>query len=256
MVHSKWAKRRQIIYAVGVLLFFSAIIGPIVFFSVYEAPSCFDGKLNQEETDVDRGGPCQLLDERTVSPHAILWSRAFPVRDGFYNAVAYVENPNQEAGVYDAAYQFKLYDERNILIAERFGRVSVPPGQVFPIFESRIDTGNRVPIRTFFSFVNRFSWERMTDPVQGVVIQNEQLLAVDTAPRLEALVSNTTIRDKENIVVVATLFDEAGNAFASSRTLIERLTPQEQTSVVFTWPHPFSLKVARVDVVALGLPER
>ena len=256
MAHSDWAKRRQMIYAAGVVFFFAGIIGPIVFFSTYKSPSCFDGKLNQEETNVDRGGPCKALDERYVEQHAVLWSRSFPVRKGFYDAVAYIENPNQEAGVYDAAYQFKLYDERNILVAERFGRVPIPPGKVFPIFESRIDTGNRVPVRTFFSFLSSSDWQRMNNPTKGISIRNEQLRDTKTTPRLQATVANNTPREKTNIIVIATLFDGAGNAFASSRTFVERLLSEEETIVVFTWPNPFVFDVARIDIVALGLPER
>lgn len=256
MATSDWAKNRQIMYGTGVFLFFFVIIAPIVFFSVYKPPSCFDGKLNQTETAIDRGGPCQLLDTNYVQPHAVLWSRTFPVRDGFYNAVAYIENPNQAAGVYDAAYQFKLYDERNILIAERFGRVPVFPGKVFPIFESRIDTGNRVPVRTFFSFVSDFTWERMEDPTLGISIINEKLSGVETSPRIDAVVRNNTVLAKEDVVIITTLFDPAGNAMASSRTLVERIVPNEEIPIAFTWPHPFSADVARVDIVPLALPKR
>lgn len=256
MATSAWARRQQILYGAGVFLFFAVIIGPIVFFALYEPESCFDGKLNQGETAIDRGGPCQLLDENRLQPHAVLWSRTFPVRDGFYNAVAYIENPNQGAGVYDAAYQFKIYDDRNILIAERFGRVPIFPGKVFPIFESRIDTGNRIPVRTFFTFVNDFTWERMEDPTIGISIINEQVSDLATAPRIDAVVRNSTVRTRNDIVIVATLFDSAGNSIASARTLVDRIDPNEERQIAFTWPRAFTANVARVDIVPLALPDR
>lgn len=256
MATSPWARKRQMIYAGGVFLFFFVIIAPVVFLAVYEPPSCFDNKLNQGETDIDRGGPCALLDDRFIQPHAVLWARTFPVRDGFYNAVAYIENPNQGAGVYDAAYQFKLYDDRNILIAERFGRVPVFPGKVFPIFESRIDTGNRVPVRAFFNFTNPFVWEKVEDPTLGISIINEQVSGLDTTPRIDAVIRNNLVTSREDIVIIATLFDPAGNAIASSRTLVERINPEEEIQIAFTWPHPFSSDVTRVDIVPLALPQR
>jgi hypothetical protein len=256
MATSDWARNRQIVYGLGVFLFFFIILAPIVFFSVYKPPSCFDGKLNQTETAIDRGGPCQILDTNYIQPYAVLWSRAFPVRDGFYNAVAYIENPNQAAGVYDAAYQFKIYDERNILIAERFGRVPVFPGKVFPIFESRIDTGNRVPARTFFSFVSDMTWERMDDPTSGISVSNENISVMETSVRVEANVRNSTVRAQDDIVVIATVFDPVGNAMASSRTFVERIEPNEEVSVAFIWPFTFPYDVARVDILPLALPER
>ena len=256
MAISAWARKQQMLYGGGVALFFIVLAAPFVFFALYEPASCFDGKLNQGESTVDRGGPCVLLSEFDVQPHAVLWSRAFPVREGFYNAVAYIENPNQEAGVYNVGYQFKLYDDRNILIAERYGQVPVFPGKVFPIFESGIDTGNRVPVRTFFGFTSGFQWERMPDPTIGLTIINQRVADLDSSPRIDAVVRNSTVRSKEDIVIVATLFDQADNAIASSRTIVRRIDPNEEVAIAFTWPRPFALGVARVDIVPLALPDR
>ena len=256
MTRSPWARRRQILYGTGVFLFFAVIIIPIVFFYVYEPPSCFDGKQNQGETAIDRGGPCVLADERTLQQYAVLWSRAFPVREGFYNTVAYIENPNQGVGVFDAAYQFRVYDERNILIAERFGRVPIFPGSVFPIFESRIDTGNRIPVRTFFSFTGDLSWERMEDPALGLEVLNERTSDLDLSPRIDAVLRNSNVTAREDVVVVATVFDPVGNAIASSRTYIPRIGPNERLPIAFTWPRPFTDDVGRIDIVSLSLPTR
>lgn len=242
-------------YAAGVLGVFLLVTIPVVFNALYEPASCFDGKQNQGETAIDRGGPCALLDVSRLEPHAVLWARSFAVRDGFYNAVAYIENPNQNAGVFDAGYQFKLYDSRNVLVAERSGRVPIPPGKVFPIFESRIDTGNRIPVRTIFSFTNTFNWERMRDPVEGIQVSNERLSGQNSAPRLDAELYNTTTIDKQNVVVIATIFDTAGNAIAASRTIVPRLLPNEREAIAFTWPHPFTTPVARIDIVPLAVPE-
>ncbi|QSH39073.1 hypothetical protein JXR01_02055 [Candidatus Kaiserbacteria bacterium] len=256
MATSAWARKRQMIYGGGLLLFVFSIIAPIVFFTTYKPATCFDGKLNQDETAIDRGGSCQLLDERFIQPYAVLWARTFPVRDGFYNTVAYIENPNQGAGVYDGIYQFKLYDEKNILIAERFGRAPVLPEGVFPVFESRIDTGNRIPARTLFSFVNDLTWERMQDPAIGISIRNEKISDTTSMPRLDAIVHNSEVVTINDIVLVATVFDTAGNAFTSSRTLVEAVGPNEEFPIAFTWPEPFGFAVGRVDIVPLILPQR
>ena len=252
MATSAWARRRQLLYGGGLLFFFVLVIVPTIFFYVYEPPSCFDGKMNQTETDIDRGGPCTLLDARYLQPHAVLWSRSFPVRDGFYNAVAYIENPNSHAGVKNAIYQFKLYDERNILIAERFGQAPIVPEKVFPIFEGRIDTGNRIPVRTTFGFVNVFTWEKMVDETSGLRVRNERVSDLTTAPRVSAELTNTTVAPVEDLVVIATLFDGKSNAFASARTVVERIDAGETKTLVFTWPEPFTANVARVDIIPLA----
>ncbi|PCI30559.1 hypothetical protein COB52_01525 [Candidatus Kaiserbacteria bacterium] len=255
MATSQWARRRQTMYAGGIFLFLFFTITPYILITSYDKPTCFDGKKNQGEVSVDLGGPCTLLDESTVIPHTILWARTFEVRDGFYNAVAYIENPNQEAGVKDAVYQFKFYDAQNVIIGERFGRVSVPPGKVFPIFESRIDTGKRIPVRTFFSFVNDFAWEKMQDSARGITINNTRISNANTSPRIDADVRNNLFESRKNIVFIATIFDSNGNAIASSRTLVERLKADEKKTIAFTWPEGFSSDIARIDIVPLAIPK-
>ncbi len=242
-------------YAGSILFVLVAIIAPLVFFALHEPASCFDGIQNQNETAIDRGGPCQLLDEQYLQPHAVLWARSFLVREGFYNAVAYIENPNTSAGVYSAAYQFKLYDKDNILIAERYGSVPLFPGKVFPIFETRIDTGERIPARTFFAFVDDLVWERMENPTAGIRIKGERFTQGNTAPRVDAILENTNVRTKDDVVVIATVFDSDGNAVGSSRTIVETIAGGAEQQIVFTWPAPFGTPVTRVDIVPLALPE-
>tara|TARA_B100000745_G_scaffold262983_1_gene187260 strand:- start:6239 stop:6967 length:729 start_codon:yes stop_codon:yes gene_type:complete len=241
-------------YGTGVMVFFLALAIPLVFFSIYEPASCFDGKKNQGETAPDLGGPCILLDPAFVQPIAVQWTRSFAVRDGFYNAISYVENNNKEAGVTNVRYIFKLYDARNILIAERTGETPIYPGKVFPIFEGRIDTGNRVPVRATFDFLTDKVWEKMLDPSRGIVVFNETIENRDTTPRVDAEVKNTTLESYRNVVLIATVFDANGNAINASRTIISRIDPTESLPVAFTWPAAFSEKVTRVDIVPLVLP--
>ena len=256
MALSRWARRRKLFYALGVLGFFLLVAAPFVIVGLHEPESCFDDVQNQTETAIDKGGPCTLLDERALQPHAVLWARTFPVRDGFYNAVAYIENPNIGAGVFDTQYQFKIYDERNILIAERFGRVPLLPGKVFPIFESRIDTGNRTPVRAFFTFSNDFVWERMEDPTVGLRVSNQRIQTTTTSPRVDATLHNDDVLAKEDVVIITTLFNSEDNAIASSRTFIERIEGGESLPIAFTWPQPFTDAAVRVDIVPLALPSR
>lgn len=256
MAVSAWAKRRQIIYGGGVVFIVLSVLVPVIFFTTYEAPTCFDGKRNQGESDIDRGGPCKLLDARFVQSEAVKWARPFEVRDGYYNAVAYVENPNKDAGAQEVTYQFKLYDKDNILISERFGKTPLFPGKVFPIFESRIDVGKRVPVRATFAFVTDIVWERMEDATRGLVVFNERMSDLDTAPRVDAEVKNTTLQAYRNVVLVATIFDASGNAINSSRTLVSAIKPGEALPIAFTWPIHFNKVAAKLDIVPLVLPVR
>ncbi len=250
-----WASRRKTAYVAGISLsLFVVIGGPLSYLYFSVPPTCNDGIQNQNETAVDRGGRCSVFDERALQPHTTLWSRSFRVRDGSYNAVAYVYNPNAEAGVRRAYYRFGLYDAANILVAEREGITFIVPGAVTPILESRIDAGNRIVARTYFEFTNDFVWERMINTGLALAVNNKEISNVTVTPRLSANAENRSLADIVSPSFVAVIFDPAGNAFAASATTLERLSADEIAPLVFSWPDPFLVPVGRVDVLPLVAP--
>ena len=246
--------RRRVLYLLCVFLFFAVLIGiPLAIF-LHRPPSCSDGIQNQDETSPDHGGPCLLLDDTAITPHAILWARSFKVRDGVYDSVAYVENPNNGAGVAQVGYRFGLYDSANVAVAEKKGVMYVMPGGITPVFDSDINTGNRDATHTRFEFTGPLVWERMQSVANAVKVTDKEMTDQGTMPRLTASVTNTLIRDITNISFVAVVFDPAGNAFASSATKLTRLNAGETKQIVFTWPLPFAQPVGRLDVLPLLAP--
>ncbi|MBI4093972.1 hypothetical protein HY417_03335 [Candidatus Kaiserbacteria bacterium] len=249
-----WASKRRFAYGAGTILVFVFLVGVPLAVWLYEAPTCSDGKQNQGETAIDKGGPCPLLDERTLGPGSVLWSRAFPVRGGLYSAVAYVENPNEGAGVRAVKYRFGLYDERNILVAERRGTTFIMPGGITPVFEGTIGTGNRTVARTYFEFTSRPVWERMENAAGVLVVGNKTMTTPELIPRLSARVRNVSVEPVLNPSFVAIVFDPAANAFVASATTLSRLAPGEEKEIAFTWPDPFTSTVGRIDVLPLLPP--
>lgn len=249
-----WASRRRFLYLTGFALFFFATIGIPLLVWWYEPPNCTDGIQNQSETAIDLGGPCPLLDARALVPHVVQWARSFPVRDGLWSAAAYVENPNEGAAVKTIPYQFRLYDARNILIAERDSVASIMPGSVTPIFEGGIDTGNRVVARTHFEFLAPLIWQRARGRTEYIEITGKVLKDVDTMPRITAAVRNTSVVEMRDIFISATAFDTVGNAIAASQTMIPLLSAGEKQEVVFTWNYPFDRAAGRIDVLPLIAP--
>jgi len=245
-----WAFRRRFLYLSGIGLFFLILIGGPIAYKILSIPAtCFDGIQNQRETDIDKGGPCILLDERYLQPHAILWARGFRVRDGTYNAVAYIQNPNESAGVASAQYRFKLYDEKNILVAERTGTMYVMPGGITPVIESRIDTGFRSVAHTFFEFTAPLVWKHMKNRSASLSINDKNTANRSTAPQVTATARNASVDTLNKVSFVAVIFDPSGNAFEASATAIDIFPPETSNDLVFTWPVPFASDVGHVDVL-------
>lgn len=252
-----WASRRRTTYLTGVIIFFSLLIGiPLINYILSIKPTCFDGKQNQGETAVDKGGPCLILDERALSPSATLWARAFKVRDGSYTAIAYIVNPNSGAGVARAHYHFGLYDSNNILIAEREGDTFIMPGGVTPVLETGISTGYRVAVHTYFELTGQpLTWKRMTNPTAAIKLTDQQVASTDAAPRITARAENRSFAALHDISFVAVAFDPYGNAIAASGTALPDLEPNAPTQITFTWPQPFAGAVGRIDIIPLIQPQ-
>jgi hypothetical protein len=247
--------RRRILILLGLAVFFALIISVPTILILHRPASCFDGVQNQGETAIDRGGPCLLLDDTRLTPHAILWARAFKIRDGLYDATTYVVDPNTDAGVVQVKYRMGLYDSENVLVAERIGTTFLMPDGVTPVFEGDIDTGHRDVNHVQFSFLEPLVWERMRSVASDITVHHDAPLDVASTPRLNADVTNTSVADMTDLSFVAVVFDPEGNAFASSATALSRLNAGDTQKIVFTWPAPFASSVGRVDVIAVHAPQ-
>jgi hypothetical protein len=240
-------------------LFFALLIGlPVAHYFFSIQPTCFDGLQNQGETAVDEGGPCLKLDPNRLSPSATLWARSFKVRDGNYTAVAYVVNPNSNAGVTQVNYKFGLYDSDNVLVAERDGTTFIMPGGITPVLEANIDTGSRVAVHTYFQITDKnLDWQRVTSPAAAITITNRQVSSdSDGTPRISATVQNTSYASLHDVHFVAVVFDPNGNAIAGSGTAVSSLNPNDPQQITFTWPQAFGATVGRVDITALLPPQQ
>jgi len=235
-------------YAVIVIVVLLILIGVPTYFLTRETPTCFDGEQNHSETGIDCGGECRLICAAESKPVVVSWSRAFEVTEGVYNAVAYLENQNFNAVAESVPYSFKFFDAKNILVAERQGVTTLSRDGVIPIFEAQVVTANRKPERTFFEFSEAPVWEKKEEQ-EELFVEDVLLRNTDTLPELIANIENESVDSYREVEVVATLFDARGNAFAASRTIIERLEGRSVREVTFTWPTPFVSSVSQIDII-------
>ena len=252
----EWATKRKLQYfglIVAVLLIFVVI--PFYVF-IYQAPTCFDGFKNGDETGEDCGGSCKLLCSAQIAEPIARWDpRVFKISAGVYSVVAYLENPNVTGEVVNAPYVFKLFDKQNVLIAERKGRTFIPKGATFGVFEGGIEVGERIPTRATFTFEGPLMWTRNVLQSPQLTVVNKALTRLETSPRVDAQVTNNSFERVQNIELVAIISDGSGNAIAASRTFIENLERGTTMPIVFTWPQPFETRAdiceSPVDIAAV-----
>lgn len=249
-----WAFRRRLFYLTvlaGIILFFG-------FLSIYpsfnETPTCSDGKQNGEETGIDCGGSCMLACTLQVDKISIIWSRAFEVVPGRYNAIAYLQNQNENMVVNKINYRFRFADKDNVYIGKREGQTYVPPSGKFAVFAPAIDVGNSIPVYTSFEFTENPVWinvppekvEQLKVLVSDIKLENK-----DTSPNLSATLTNTSLFRIPEVSVVAILYDALGNAVSTSHTYLDVLKAEEKTQVNFTWRGPMAGDVVAKEIIPM-----
>lgn len=248
-----WARRRQLIIG-GIVLFLLLLAGLAIWFFLIRTPAtCSDGKQNQNEQGIDCGGSCALLCVAALSnpePN-IKFVRTVSPSPGRIDVIAYIDNPNATAAAPDVPYTLEVYDAQNILLARREGVVDLPAGVTTPLFIPRVLLGYEGATHAFITIEREdLRWVTGTSPERNIAIENV-LIDAGPAPRVSATLRNTSVVSLPPTSLVATLFDESGNAVAASATVVEAVPGKGERELIFTWPSAFSATVSRVEILQL-----
>src|SRR3989338_6053503 len=240
-----WAAKKQLTFLFFVLF---AVVGLV--FAVWlniTAPSCTDGRQNQDENGVDCGGVCAKECLGEIKDLAVLWSKPLLVSGSNYDAVALAENRNLFLSAQSVRYQFKFYDDRNILIASREGEIFVNPGRKFAVFENNVDTGSRKPAKVFLEFQKNINWEIYKGENLGLVVTKKEYQD-GPMPSISATLENKTLANVKGVYAVAIIYADDGNAIAASATKIGEIKGGSSTDIFFTWPEKFEEGYSRDEI--------
>jgi len=247
-----YSSERKNKYLFGMFLIIVIPIAIILYFVLYTAPTCSDGKFNQGEEGIDCGGPCELVCSFKTADPIVKWSRAVETTQDVYGAVALIENTNMFAEAYNLSYVFKLYDSNGILINERFGKAYIPNNLIFPIFEGNLQVGNRIPTKASFEFIEKASWREVTELNEKIVLSNIEYVEKNKSPRVLAKIENKSVRDVRDLELIVLLYDTDNNLVNSSKTIIDSLKKDSSQNLIFTWPELFEKEVIKIDIVPVS----
>lgn len=257
---NKWSRRRKRIIVSLVFFAFLILVAVPAYLLFYRPPNCFDGKRNNDETGVDCGGSCQLLCTAESLP---LITKGDPqilqVKDGVFEVVALVENPNANAEIYRAKYFLRLYSAQSITPVKVVeGETFVPQGRTFAIFEGPFTAnGTAMPLRATIEWQEAsLIWKKNDSVLPNLRISNKSLSREDSSPRLDAVVENTSLARISNIDVVALVYNEKGSIFAASKTFIDSMPAGGSAPIVFIWPQAFREKAINIEIIPRILPDR
>jgi len=242
-----WSSKRKSIYISSVVFVILIVLISLIFYVLYEKPSCVDGEQNQEEEGVDCGGPCLTVCGFEIINPIIHWSRVFKMAEGSFGVTALVENPNVSAEAYSVPYIFKIYDDDGLLVSDYSSEVFIPANKTFPIFSGIINVGNRLPTKAVFEFTKKPIWLE-TEPGPELLIEDIRFFEKNGLPRVSAVLSNKLVKDIEDVEVVVLLLDSYDNLISSSKTFLDVIRKNSSESIIFTWPDKFDREVIKVNI--------
>ncbi len=243
---SVWSARRQVLYTLVILLVIFGVVG-LFLIANQKKPTCFDGKKNQNELDVDCGGACTKVCQLETSELVKRWARVFRVRDGLYDVAARIDNPNI-FGIGELAYHFKLYDAENTLVREARGTTFVNPDQSFIVLSTGVETGFQVPVKAFVEITGQSEWVRYGEYKRPTFVVKDKTLTLEPKPRLAVRIGNDSLFDVENVEVTAIVLDQEGTAIGVSKSSISTLDAGKTEDIFFTWPEQFTGEPKIVEV--------
>lgn len=244
-----WAWRRRLIY---LSILFVIIVAPLsywAFTTYYRPPTCFDGKMNQNEQDIDCGGICVKLCQAESIPPIVHWSRIFKVSDGLYTAGILIENPNDTARASNMRYRIKVLDKDGIPILDRDGVTAIDPKERSIIVEPQIFTNQSVASTIQFQWLGEFGWERVEPELLKIEVRDVEWRNEDIQPEISSTIYNSTLGVFEDFFVGVIVYGMDGNAIAVSETYVDRLGPNDTKPIYFTWPQAFPEGVKEVEIL-------
>jgi len=222
------------------------VIGVYYLVSRPSGPTCSDGIKNQNEDDIDCGGPCKKCEN--IEQIKILNKEFIQTVADSYDLVARIKNPNIYLGGEILNYKFSLYDNNNQLIGVRTGKTYILPQEVKYIIETRVGSDKTVSEIDFE--ITNIVWKKINEINDlEIRIKNKEYQKFETSSKLVGTIENKTSYNFNTIEIAGVLFDENDKIIAVSKTSMNTVLMNESRGFEMVWPYAVS-EIKSFDVRA------
>ncbi len=240
---------KQIIYGAFYLILWGGAIAAIYFFFIKPAPSCFDGKQNQNEEGIDCGGPpvggCSnvCLPPGLKAPQVIDRVMVIHPTPERLTILGRISNPNQDYGIKSLTYEFLLYNLAGQVVQSFPGESFLYAGEIKYIILPNIS----YPAESFSKIdlkISSYDWVPKKEFPGPPKIDISALETRDSGSGLvvEGRITNNDTVSFNKIVIVAILRGKLGQTAGVSQTEIDSILPNETKE--FSVIHP---KISDID---------
>ena len=245
-------KKRYLIIAIYLVIFFA--IGWIFYSWLKPAPSCTDGKKNQNEQGIDCGGVCQKQCAKMYQAQDLIIKEKTFVSAGpeAYDAMIRISNPNNQLGGSDFSYEISLKDADGNILAKRSGNSFILPVESKYIIETGFES--KTPPQSVDVSISKPKWQEFFGyerPELNIYSKRYDLISSGIGySEASGLLRNESAFDFNSIKINVVLRDENGQPVAFNKTEMNTVNSGEQRDFKLLWPVNFPGSVQGVEMEA------
>jgi len=244
---------KQGMIAVAYIVFLSTMLFGAYYLFIRVAPTCSDGKQNQDEGGIDCGGICATQCEPPLNAKDLVTREvAFvPAGQKSYDVLAKIYNPNDIAGASRFSYTLALRDAAGTLLAQQSGTSFILPQEMKYVFEFHLSspvTPTQVTLE-----ISQITWERFRGYAERprVIVVQQAYNRIQSGPGYGAatgLVVNESLYDFRSLLVKVVLRDASGKPLAINSTEMLTMPSKEQRDFRLVWPMAFPGEVKNAEM--------
>lgn len=244
-----WRLQRQMLIFTIYALIIILPVAYIVFRLLSQSASCFDGKLNGDETGVDCGGACSLRCDGTYKSLKVNFTRVLKVDENKYDVFALIENFNPTVAFPKVPYNASIYSSEGILLLSASGTLSVNPSAQAVVYLPNLEI-KQVPKIIDFNLSKHNAILQINNNPNKINVSTwtSQKGVNDTLQVIGELV-NPFSSSANNVSIYALLYDDTRTVYAVGKTRIKTLKGREKTAIAYTWgnlPKPTNVEFVLV----------
>ncbi len=246
-------KMKQFVIA-GISALSIVLIAIGIYFSFLKPPeTCFDGRQNQDEQGVDCGGTCQAVCKENITalPVEITEIAFVQSRNGQYDILGKIHNPNDEIGASTFVYTALLKDGVGNVLAVRSGKSYILPQENKYLLELNL-LAETEPVTASLE-ISEIEWERFSgfQEKPSINIYQKRYSPISSGAgfgEAYGLLSNESPYDFRSIIVRVILRDATGKPLAFNATEMRTVKSREERDFRLVWPSAFSGTVERIEM--------
>lgn len=232
---------KQFLYGLAYAAVLISFLFGVYYLFFKKPPTCFDGRQNQGEEDVDCGGPCPSCEIRTLSPLVSAKAFVLPAGRDAVSAVAEVRNPNLNYGAESFDYEFVVSGPFGEKSSSLKGKSFIYAAESKYLLEAPVAMNIR-DIASVEVFLSNFSWKSRRDFPQPMISFREinHRFSDDRISVEGVIVSGETIR-LPRVFAGAILYGKNGDPLSVARTELRDVAAFQERFFKITFPAGINL---------------